>query len=92
MRRSIIYEQLIIELQKINKINTLFKRNDLSSLISKHQKYASFLYKHSDPKNKNKMTIYFKRVTRKGNNILFIVDKSILEKYRKSMAKKSIKK
>ncbi len=66
MRRSSICESIIKELKRINKLNSVFYRNDLIELINNHQKYSSFLYKHSDLKNLGNMTLHFKREIKKG--------------------------
>ena len=83
MRKSKIFETIYKELVKINKCNSYFTRNDLRNLISKHQKYSVFVYKHSDLKNKVKMTLFFKRGKRINNLISFKIDLIILKEYKK---------
>jgi hypothetical protein len=81
MSRSKIYEKIIHELRKIDKINSFFKRSDLSELINKHQKFSSFLYKHSDKNNKGKMVLYFDRKYNINHFIYFKVNNEIYKEY-----------
>jgi len=83
MRKSEIFEIIYKELISKRKSDKLFTRNDLSNLISKHQKYSSFVYKHSDKKNKGKLTLYFIRGKKINDIISFKVDVNVLKKYLK---------
>jgi hypothetical protein len=77
MRRSSIYESIIKELKRLNKLNSVFYRKDLFELIKDHQKYSSFLYKHSDLKNQGKMTLHFMREIEKGIFFGFRIDENV---------------
>ena len=82
MRKSLLYETIIKELKRINKLSSFFDRNDFQRLSNKHQKYMVFVYKHSDINNKGKMTIYFKRKA-KSSPLEFKVDIAIHNQYLK---------
>lgn len=81
MSRSSIYESIIKELKRINKLNSVFHRKELIELIKDHQKYSSFLYKHSDLKNQGKMTLHFIRISNKDNFIGFKIDINVYTFY-----------
>ena len=83
MRRSRIFDTIFKELIRIKKSKKLFTRNDLKKLISIHQKYSVFLYKHSDIKNVGKMTLFFKRNKIINGLISFKVDLVVLGEYKK---------
>ena len=81
MRKSRIFEDIYKELVRINKSKKSFTRNDLVELISKHQKYSVFIYKHSDEKNKYKMTLYFVRGKKLNGLITFRISNKVLNEY-----------
>ena len=83
MRRSKLYETIINELIIVDKLKSNFNVTDLRRLSEIHQKYGVFVYKHSDLKNSNKMTLYFKRVDSQSNYITFCIDEDIYNYYLK---------
>lgn len=83
MRKSILYETIIKKLVEKKKRNSSFTRNDIRDLISKHQKYSVFIYKHSDLKNKDLMTLFFIRDKKINNLLSFRVDNKIYQSYKK---------
>lgn len=81
MKRSIIFETIVKKLRNVNKTKSYFTRNDLVNLISIHQKYSTFVYKHSDLKNEGNMTLYFIRGKKVNGLISFKIDSIILKDY-----------
>lgn len=81
MRKSKLYETVIAELITLNKLTSNFTKLDLKRLSNIHQKYAVFVYKHSDIKNLGKMTLYFKRVSSNSKQITFCIDEAIYKAY-----------
>ena len=83
MRRSRIFDTIYKDLVRVNKSNKSFTRIDLKRLISKHQKYSVFVYKHSDVNNFGNLTLFFKRGKTINGLISFTVDFKILKEYKK---------
>ncbi len=83
MRKSKIFETIYKEVDKIGKSNRYFTRTDIKNLISKHQKFSVFLYKHSDNKNEGKLTLFFIRGKKIKNLISFKINSNKLKKYKK---------
>jgi len=80
LRKSILYERIINELIRLNNLEVYFDKKILEKLFKKDPKYMVFVYKHSDLKNKDKMTLYFNR--KAGiKPIKFMVDMNIYKKY-----------
>lgn len=82
MRKSFLFETIYKELLIIGKSKSYFTREDLRRLISIHQKYSVFVYKHSDIKNKGKLVLYFKRGKTINGLISFKVTLQVLKKYK----------
>jgi hypothetical protein len=83
MKKSHIYERIYLELNRLKMTKKSFTRKDLRKLILNHQKYSVFVYKHSDKKNKGKMTLYFIRGKKIDNLISFKLDYKVVNMYKK---------
>jgi hypothetical protein len=83
MRKSRIFDTIHKELVRLSKSKKSFTRVDLKRLISKHQKYSVFVYKHSDINNLGKLTLFFKRGKTINRLISFTVDINVLKEYKK---------
>lgn len=81
MRKSFLFETIYKELLRIGKSKSYFTREDLRRLISIHQKYSVFVYKHSNEKNKYKMTLYFVRGKKLNGLITFRISNKVLNEY-----------
>jgi hypothetical protein len=80
LRKSNLYETIIKELIRLNNLEVYFDKKVLEKLVKRHPKYMVFVYKHSDLKNKDKMTLYFNR--KAGiKPIKFMVDMNIYKEY-----------
>ena len=81
MKKSKIFETIYKELVKLGKLKKSFTRNELFRLIKIHQKYSSFVYKHSNPNNLGKMTLFFIRGEKINGLISFKIDLKIVKEY-----------
>ena len=89
-KRSFIYEEIIDYLLKNKMVNENFKCSDIN-IPSRGKTISSFLYKHSNPKNKDIWTLFFKRPP-KAKFIIFCLDMKVLKDYESSFRMKLIKK
>ena len=78
--RSFIYEEIIEFLIKQELINQTFYANQID--IPRGKTTTSFIYKHSNPKNKDVWTMFFNRLPN-SRPMKFTVDKDCLKLYQK---------